>query len=88
MEPVIHHSAAAMVGLATAELILTIQQAFPHVRLVPCEPVEGEDIHLWVYLPMPAEEQLSVQDRSVDIEQTMQEKYSVQTVVVAMPEPD
>jgi hypothetical protein len=73
---------------ATAELILTIQKAFPQVRLVPCEPVEGEDIHLWAYLPLPPEEQLSVQDQIVAIEQTIQEKYHVQTVVVAMPEPE
>ena len=49
MEHVMHHPAAAVVGLAAAELILTIQKAFPQVRLVPCEPIEGEDIHLWAY---------------------------------------
>jgi hypothetical protein len=74
-------------GLATAELILAIQKAFPAVRLVPCEPIEGEDIHLWAYLPMQAEEQLTIQDRIVAIEHTVQEKYGVQTVVVALPEP-
>jgi len=88
MEQVIHHPAAAAVGLATAELVLTIQREFPHVRLVPCEPVEGEDIHLWAYLPIQSEEQLTVQDRIVEIEHAVQEKYGVQTVVVAMPEPD
>ncbi len=79
--------AATAVGLAAAELILTIQKAFPQVRLVPCEPVEGEDIHLWAYLPIQSEEQRTVQERIVEIEQTVQEKYGVQTVVVAMPEP-
>lgn len=87
MERVMHHPAAAVVGLATAELILAIQKTFPQVRLVPCEPVEGEDIHLWAYLPMHAEEQLNMQERMVELEQTIQEKYSVQTVVVTMPEP-
>lgn len=82
------HPAATTVGLATAELILAIQKAFPHVRLVPCEPIEGEDIHLWAYLPMPAEEQLTVQDRLVALEHVVQEKYDVQTVVVAIPEPE
>jgi hypothetical protein len=82
----IHQSAAAVVGLATAELILSLQKAFPRVRLVPCEPVEGEDIHLWAYLPIQPEEQLTVQERIVEIEQTVQEKYDVQTVVVALPE--
>jgi len=69
--------AATTVGLATAELILTIQKAFPQVRLVPCEPIEGEDIHLWAYVPMPPEERLTVQNRIVEIEQSVQEKYSV-----------
>ena len=72
-------------GLATAELILAIQQAFPQVRLVTCEPIEGEDMHLWAYLPMQAEEQLTVQDRIVAIEHRVQEQYGVQTVVVALP---
>lgn len=86
MAQVIHHPAATTVGLATAELILAIQKEFPQIRLVPCEPIEGEDIHLWAYLPIPTEERLAVQDRIVEIEQTVQEKYGVQTVVVAMPE--
>jgi hypothetical protein len=86
MQPGTHRPATAAVGLATAELILAIQKAFPQVRLVPCEPIEGEDIHLWAYLPMPAEEQLTAQDRIVAIEHAVQEKYDVQTVVVAMPE--
>jgi hypothetical protein len=86
MEHITRHAAEASVGLATAELILAIQKAFPHVRLVPCEPIEGEDIHLWAYLPMQAEEQLTVQDRIVAIEHSVQEKYDVQTVVVALPE--
>lgn len=84
MEPITRHPAIAAVGLATAELILSIQKEFPHVRLVPCEPLEGEDIHLWAYLPMQAEEQLTVQDRIVAIEHSVQEKYDVQTVVVAL----
>ena len=86
MKQGMHRPAAATVGLATAELILAIQKAFPQVRLVPCEPIEGEDIHLWAYLPMQADEQLTVQDRIVDIEHGVQEKYDVQTVVVAIPE--
>ncbi len=87
MAQVIHHPAATTVGLATAELILTIQKEFPQVRLVPCEPIEGEDIHLWAYVPMLPEERLTVQDRIVEIEQAVQGKYGVQTVVVAMLEP-
>jgi len=33
------------------------------------------------------EERLTVQERIVEIEQTVQERYGVQTVVVAMPAP-
>jgi hypothetical protein len=86
MEQATRRPATAAVGLATAELILAMQKAFPHVRLVPCEPIAGEDIHLWAYLPMPAEGQLAVQDQIVAIEHLVQEKYDVQTVVVALPE--
>ena len=86
MEQSVHSSAAAVVGLATAELILALQKEFPQVRLVPCEPVEGEDVHLWAYLPIPATQRLTVQERIVEIEQTVQEKYGVQTMVVTMPE--
>jgi hypothetical protein len=87
MTQLIHHPAAITVGLATAELILNIQKEFPQVRLVPCEPIEGDDIHLWAYLSMRPEERLAVQDRIVDIEHAVQEKYNVHTVVVALPEP-
>jgi hypothetical protein len=36
---------------------------------------------------MLPEERLSVQERIVEIEHAVQEKYGVQTVVVALPEP-
>ena len=88
MDQVIRYPAIATVGLATAELILALQKALPNIRLVPCEPIEGEDIHLWAYLPLSAEEQLSIQERVVAIEHTVQAKYGVQTVVVVMPELD
>ncbi|MBI3249881.1 MAG: hypothetical protein HYZ50_25580 [Deltaproteobacteria bacterium] len=86
MTQAIYHPTAATAGLAAAELILAIQKEFPQVRLVPCEPVEGEDIHLWAYFPVQAEGRLIVQGRIVEIEHAVQEKYGVQTVVVAMPE--
>jgi hypothetical protein len=88
MEQVIHQPSATIVGLAAAELILAIQKEFPQVRLVPCEPIEGEDIHLKAYLPIRLEERLAVQDRIVEIELAVQDKYGVDTVVVALPESD
>ena len=69
MEQAVHSPVAAVVGLATAELILAIQKEFPQVRLVPCEPVEGEDINMWAYLPIPAAQRLTVQERIVEIGQ-------------------
>ena len=83
-----HQSEAAAAALATAELILAIQKEFPQVRIVPCEPIEGEDIHLWAYLPMQPEEHLLIQDRIIEIEHVVQEKYDVQTVVLACAEAD
>ena len=82
----LHQPGARAVSLATAELILAIQKEFPQVRLVPCEPTEGEDIHLWAYLPLQPEERITMQERIVEIEQTVQDKYNVQTVVVVLPE--
>lgn len=72
--------------ITTAELFLAIQKAFPHVRLVPCEPIAGEDMHLRAYLPMRAEEQFTGQDRIVAIKHSVQEKCDVQTGVIALPE--
>jgi hypothetical protein len=88
MEEVFPQSATAAVGLATAELVLAIQKEFPQVRLMPCEPMEGENIHLWAYLPMRPEEHLAIQGRMVEIEHTVQDKFGVETVVVAVPEFD
>lgn len=88
MEQIVHHPTATVVGLATAELILAVQKEFPNVRLVACEPIEGEDIHLWAYLPIQPGERLIVQDRIVEIEHAVQDKYGVHTVVAAIPESD
>ena len=87
MEQVIHQpTATAAVALATAELILAIQKEFPNVRLLPCEPIEGQDIHLHAYLPLQPGEHLAAQDRIVEIELAVQDKFGVDTVVVVVPE--
>ncbi|MGH9940524.1 MAG: hypothetical protein ACREAM_30140 [Blastocatellia bacterium] len=87
MEQVIYRMASsAAVGLATAELILAIQKEFPDVRLAPCEPIEGEDIHLQAYLPIQLSERLAAQSRIVEIEHAVQDKFGVETVVVVVPE--
>ncbi len=85
MKPAIRHSAPTAVGLAAAELILNMQREFPGVRLEPCEPVEGEDIHLRAYLPIRPEERLTAQNQIVEIEWAVQDKYDVQTIIVAIP---
>ena len=87
MAQAIHQPTATIVGLATAELILAIQKEFPQVRLVPCEPIEGEDIHLTAYLPIRLEERLAVLDRIVEIKIAVQDKYDVYAVVAVIPEP-
>ncbi len=87
MEQVIHRlTATAAVALATAELILAIQKEFPNVRLAPCEPIEGQDIHLNAYLPLQPGEHLAAQSRIVEIELAVQDKFGVDTVVVVVPE--
>ena len=86
MELAIHQPAATAVGLATAELILAIQKEFPDVRLAPCEPIEGEDIHLRAYLPIQLAERHAAQSRIVEIEIAVQDKFGVETVVVVLPE--
>lgn len=86
MEMVIHQPTATTVGLATAELILAIQKEFPDVRLAPCEPIEGEDIHLQAYLPIQLAERLAAQSRIVEIELAVQDRFGVETVVVVLPE--
>ena len=79
---------SAAVGLAMAELILAIQKEFPSVRLAPCEPIEGQDIHLLAYLPLKSDQRLAAQDRIVEIELAVQDKFGVETVVVVVPEYD
>jgi hypothetical protein len=86
VEPLIHQPAATTVGLAMAELILAVQKELPQVRLVPCEPIEGEDIHLKAYLPIRLEERLAVQHRITEIALAIQDKHDVYVVVVALPE--
>ncbi len=85
MSIAVQYPAPTTVSLATAELILNVQREFPAVRLEPCEPVEGEDIHLRAYLPITPEERLTMQNRIVEIEWAIQDKYGVQTLVVAIP---
>jgi hypothetical protein len=86
MAQAIHQPTATLVGLAMAKLILAIQKEFPQVRLVPCEPIEREDIHLKAYLPIRPEERLAVLDRIVEIKIAVQDKYGVDTVVAVIPE--
>ena len=42
--------ASDAVARAAAELIFALQKAFPGVRLIPCEAIESEAIHLEVRL--------------------------------------
>jgi hypothetical protein len=86
MKQFIHQPTATAVALATAELILAIQKEFPDVRLVPCQPIEGQDIHLNAYLHLQPGEHLAAQGRIVEIEHAVQDKFGVDTIVVVAPE--
>jgi hypothetical protein len=86
MKQFIHQPTATAVALATAELILAIQKEFPDVRLRPCQPVEGQDIHLQAYLPIQLAERHAAQSRIVEIEHAVQDKFGVEKVVVVLPE--
>jgi hypothetical protein len=81
MEHSIRHPTVAAVGLATAALMLAIQQAVPQVRLVPCAPIAGAAMHVWAYLPLQAEEQLRVQERLVAIEHRAANDAAMQVLV-------
>jgi hypothetical protein len=85
MEHSIRHPTVAAVGLATAALMLAIQQAVPQVRLVPCAPIAGAAMHVWAYLPLQAEAQRTVQDRLVAIEHRASNDAAMQVLVGQPP---
>ncbi len=75
------------VARATAELIFALQEAFPHARLLPCEAIEGEAIHLEVHLPGRSPAELATaQDQALDLKQALEDRYSLFILVRVVPE--
>jgi len=75
------------VARATAELIFALQKEFPSARLVPCEAIEGEAIHLEVRLPAKSAKDLATsQDRALDLKHTIEDRYGFYILVRVLPE--
>ncbi len=68
------------VARATAEIIFALQKAFPQARLVPCEAIEGEAIHLEVHLPGNVN-LASAQDEALDIKHAIEDRYGLYILV-------
>jgi hypothetical protein len=70
------------VAQATAELIFALQSEFPSVRLVPCDSIEGEDIHLEAHVPASSDDQLrAAQDRAIELKHVVEDKYGIYALV-------
>lgn len=68
------------VARATAEIIFALQKAFPRARLVPCEAIEGEAIHLEVHLPKHVDLTLA-QDAALDLKHAIEDRYGLYILV-------
>lgn len=75
------------IARATAELIFELQKGFPHARLVPCEGIEGEAIHLEVRLPKKSAADLAkAQDKALDLKHAIEDRYGLYILVRVAPE--
>jgi hypothetical protein len=79
-----------VIAQAAAELIFALQREFPQARLIPCEAIEGEAIHLEVRLPGRSAAELSaaVQERALDLKQAIEDRYGLYALVRVVPETD
>lgn len=70
------------IARATAEMILALQKEFPQAQIVPCEPIEGEALHLEVRLPaLSEEEQRTAQERALDLKRRIEDRYGLSVLV-------
>lgn len=75
------------IARATAELILALQKEFTTVRLVPCDSVEGEAIHLEAYLPgKSASELAAAQNRAIELKHPIEDRYGLYILVRVLTE--
>ncbi len=74
------------VARATAELIFALQKTFPRARLVPCEAIEGEAIHLEMQIPDKSSAELAVaQDTALDLKHAIEDRYSLYILLRVVP---
>ena len=70
------------VARATAEMVLALQKEFPDARIVPCETIEGEALHLEVRLPTASEEERkTAQERALDLKRWVEDRYGLSILV-------
>jgi hypothetical protein len=70
------------IAQATAELILALQAEFPFVRIIACDSIEGEDIHLEAHINASTQEEIqAAQDRAISLKQMVEDKYGVYALV-------
>ncbi len=75
------------IARATVELILALQKEFPKVRLVPCDSVEGEAIHLEAYLPVKSASELAAaQGRAIELKHAIEDRYGIYVLVRVLSE--
>ena len=73
---------------ATKTLIFRYDNTGHHRKLNPTTYPHHKHVgHEGNVVAAPVSDLLTVQERIVEIEQTVQERYGVQTMVVVMPEP-
>lgn len=83
----VHILAADQIAQATAELIFALQQEFPKARIVACEAIEGEAIHLEVHLAVQDEaERAQAQERALELKHRVEDRYGLYALVRLVPD--
>lgn len=81
-----HLLAPDQIAQATAELIFALQQEFPKAHIAACEAIEGEAIHLEVYLSVKDYTELATaQERALDLKHTIEDRYGLYALVRILP---
>jgi hypothetical protein len=74
------------VARATAEMIFALQKAFPRARLVPCEAIEGEAMHLEVHVPDKSPADLAAaQEKVLDLKHPIEDRYDLYILIRVVP---
>lgn len=73
------------VARATAELIFALQKEFPGSKLVPCEAIEGEALHLEVRWSGRAEGLRAAQERALELKRAVEDRYGLSILVRVVP---